>query len=389
MLRGATTGRMTHVLRGLHAPLLLLAPLACFGGDGTLGAACERDGDCGAEQSCQRQICSLCGDGVAQSGELCFEGPEASDAQPAGVGSLALVDIDGDGTTDLVWPDPDGLAVSAVSGDSFASAQVRPLDVTAVWSGDVDGDGLSELLTRDSSGGAALWRPDAGGDLLEVPDFDLEPLQGFSDAVIHPDLGIVGQIGSMLVRVGLEREPASAALEGNITHLRAAPSLNDGASFDVLVVTDAPAFVPVFATEEGLVVQPAVALAEAVLDITTTTWNGDALGDAAVLYETGQVQVWLGTGGGGFVEGPSGAAAASSERIAVFDANVDRLLDVVTYGPASSVELLVRRGAELDDGVEIDDAALWWIAPLRVGTDPFTDLVLYDGARISVLRSAP
>lgn len=389
MLRGATTGRMTHVLRGLHAPGLLLVPLACFGGDGTLGGACERDSDCGGEQSCQRQICSLCGDGVAQSGELCFEGPEASDAQPSGVGSLTLVDVDGDGTLELVWPEPDGLAVAALSGESFADAQVRPFDVRAVWSGDVDGDGQTELLTQDSSAAVTLWRPDAAGELLEVSELELEPLQGLNDAVIHPDFGIVGQTGNTLVRVGLEREPASAVLEGNITHLRAAPSLNDGASFDVLAVTDAPAFVPVFATEDGLTAQPPVALAEAVLDIATTTWNGDALGDAVVLYETGEVQVWLGTGGGGFVEGPSGASVSTSERLAVFDANSDRLLDVVTYGPSSSVDLLVRRGAELDDGVELDGAALWWIAPLGVDADRFVDLVLYDGARISVLRSAP
>lgn len=369
--------------------LLLLAPAACFGGEGTLGGACEQDGDCGADQTCERQICSLCGDGVAQAGELCFEERQASEAQPAGAVSLALVDVDGDGSAELVWPGPGGLAVATVSGDSFAAAQERPFDVTAVWSGDVDGDGLAELLTRDSSGGAALWRPNSAGELLEVPGFELEPLRGLTDAVVHPDFGIVAQLGNTLVRVGLEAEPVTVTLEGDITHLRAAPSLNDGVSFDVLAVTDAQAFVPVFTAEAGLEVQPAVALPEAVLDVATTTWNRDAFGDAAVLDETGRVQVWLGTGGGAFVEGATGVATLSSERIAVLDANADRSEDIVAYGPESSVRLLVRRGAELDDGLEIDDASSWWIAPLAVGSDPFTDLILYDGTSISILRSAP
>ncbi len=368
---------------------LLLAPTACFAGDGTLGAACERDDDCGAEQSCQRQICSLCGDGVAQAGELCFEGPQASEAQPAGAVSLALLDVDGDGAADLLWPAPGGLAVATASADGFAPAQERPFDVTAVWSGDVEGDGLAELLTRNASGGAALWRPDASGALLEVSGIDLEPLRGVTEAVMHPDFGIVGQLGNALVRVGVEREPASVVLEGDISHLRAAPSLSDGASFDVLAVTDGQAFVPVLAVQSGLEIQPAVSLPHAVLDVATTRWNGDAFGDAAVLYETGEVQVWLGTGAGGFVEGPRGSAALSSEHIAVFDANADRLEDIVSYGPQSSIRLLVRRGAELDGALVFDDAPAWWMAPLAVGPDPFADLILYDGMTISVLRSAP
>ena len=49
---------------------LLLSTAACFDGEGSLGGACERDADCGGAQSCERSICSLCGDGVAQAGEL-------------------------------------------------------------------------------------------------------------------------------------------------------------------------------------------------------------------------------------------------------------------------------------------------------------------------------
>ncbi|MBV1859668.1 MAG: VCBS repeat-containing protein [Nannocystaceae bacterium] len=369
--------------------LLSFAPAACFGGEGTLGAACDRNGDCGAEQSCQRQICSLCGDGVAQAGEVCFDGPQPSEARPAGAVSFAFADVDGDGSVDLVWPGPDGLAVAALSGDGIAAAQERPFDVRAVWSGDIDGDGLAELLTRDSSGGAALWRPNTEGELLEVSGLDLEPLRGLTDAVVHPDFGIVGQLGSVLVRVGLEREPASVEIDGDITHLRAAPSLREGASFDVLVATEAPAFVPVFVVEDGLEAQAEVALPDPVLDVATTMWNGDPLGDAAVLYETGRVQVWLGTGGGAFVEGPGGAATLSSERIAVFDANADRLEDIVAYGPASGVRLLVRRGTELDDSLELDAVSSWWVAPVTLGPAPFADLALYDGTTLSILRSAP
>ncbi len=369
--------------------LPLFAAVACYGGEGTLGGACERDADCGAEQACERQICSLCGDGVAQAGELCFDGPQATPAVPAGAVSFALADVDGDGVAELVWPGSVGLAVAAVSGEGFAAAQERAFDVTAVWSGDVDGDGLAELLTRDSSGGAALWRPDAAGELLAVSGLELEPMRGLSAAVIHPDFGIVGQVGSMLVRVAPEVEPAAVTLEGDISHLRAVPSLRDGVSFDVLAVTDARALVPVFALASGLEVRPAVALPEPVLDVATTRWNRDAFGDVAVLYDNGQVQVWLGTGEGELVEGTRGAAALTSERITLFDANADRFEDILAYGPSSSVRVWVRRGTELDDALELDAASAWWIAPLAVDPDPFTDLIVYDGTAISVLRSAP
>lgn len=373
----------------LPCAVLLLASSACFGGEGTLGGACERDGDCGAEQLCERQICSLCGDGVAQAGELCFDGPQASEAEPVGAASLAVVDVDGDGVPDVVWPVAGGLAVASGSADGFAAAQERPFDVTAVWSGDIDSDGVAELLTRDSSGGAALWRPDPAGELREVADLDLEPLRGLTDAVLHPDFGIVGEVASTLVRVGGAGEPAPVQLDGEITHLRATPSLRDGGTFDVLAVTEGRAFIPVFATEDGLEAQSAITIPEPMLDVATTRWNGDALGDAVVLYETGQVQVWLGTGGGAFAEGPGGGASLSSERIAVFDANADRLEDVVAYGPESSVYLLVRRGSELDSRVDFTDAAVSWMLPATVGSDPFTDVLLYDGTTISILRSAP
>ncbi|MGH1343458.1 MAG: FG-GAP repeat domain-containing protein [Nannocystales bacterium] len=380
---------MTRSLRWLRCSALLLTPAACFGGEGTLGAACERDGDCGAEQSCQREICGLCGDGVAQAGEVCLDGPQSSEAQPAGALFVALADVDGDGAADLVWPAPSGLAVAQRVDDGFAGAQERPFDVTALWSGDVDGDGVAELLTRDTSGGAALWRPNAAGELQEAAELDLEPLRNLTHALLHPDFGVVGQVGNTLVRVDFELDPSTVELGEDVTHLRAAPSLSDGVSFDLVAVTDVQALVPVLVTEGGLELQPEISLPETALDIATTRWNGDAFGDVAVLYDTGQVQLWLGTGSGALVEGPSGAAALSSERLAVFDVNSDRSPDVLVFGPESSMRLLVHRGAELDGALEFADTSAWWVTPLTVGLDPFVDLVVYDGTSISILRSAP
>lgn len=366
-----------------------LLAAGCFGGEGTLGGACEQDEDCGGEQTCARSICSLCGDGIAQAGELCLEGPTPTEAVAPDVVSIAILDVDQDGRVDLVWPAEGGLAVSLQAEDGFAAAQERPFDVTAVYAGDADADGATDLLIRDATGGASLWRPVDAGELTRVESIDLEPLRGLTAARLDPDLGVVARVGETLVRVGPGREPATVELGDEITHVVLAPSLNEAGPPDVVAVRAGLELVAVFVTDDGLQMQEPVRAMPFILDLAPLDWNGDGLTDVIALFDGGETRVYLSDGLGGFVPGAEQAVSASSERLLAFDATDDRTTDLLSFGAESDLRLAVRRGPQLDAASVLDDASWRFVAPVQVGADPRVDLVLYDGARFSILRRRP
>lgn len=379
---GVTTGAMKRL------GLLLLGSAACYSGDATLGGACERDADCGDAQACTRSICSLCDDGVAQSGELCFEGPLSTEAAVADASHLAVLDMNGDGRGDLVWPGVDALFFALNVEDGFDPAQSIPFDVTAVWSGDFDGDGTTELVVRDSVGGAGLWRADGAGGLVAEDDVDLEPARGLTQAVVDPGLGLAAVVGNTLVRVGASAS-ASVELPANVTALAAAEA-NQQAITDFVVALDDDTLRPVFVSDDALSVQPPTMLGASAADLRRVRWNSDALDDVVTVSEGGTVAVFLSDGQGGLVEAASVQVPMRNTSVLVFDADDDLDDDVIVYGPQTKPSLLVRRGRELDDPITLDETrGAHWLAAVRVGPDPFDDLVRYDGAAFSVLRRNP
>jgi|GEM_PF-2278187 len=369
---------------------LLSSTAACFDGEGSLGGACERDADCGGAQSCERSICSLCGDGVAQAGELCLDEPEPTNASAEGIVSLASIDMDGDGQLDLVWPGQGALSVARVSEAGIDAAQALVLDVTAVWSGDIDGDGVVELLTRDSATGAALWRANGSGELVPVPEVDVAPLRGLSAAVLDPDFGVIAEVGSRLVRVQSGAEPIDVELDADATHLVVAPSIDEGGRRDVVVVLEERELVGVRVTDDGML-QPFAPqfMAPAVRDVAAVRWNGDAYGDVVILSKDGEARVWLSDGTQAFVEGPTRGMSQTAQRVLVHDMTDDLVPDVFTVGPESNVRLAVQRGGELDRSAALLSMQASWATVMRVGTDPFDDLVLYDGTTFFVARGNP
>lgn len=388
---GATTPLVRRC--GSLLLLLLLPVAACFGGEGTLGGACERDDDCGADQTCSRSVCGLCDDGIAQAGELCFDEAEAAVAQAPDVASLARIDLNADGVADIVWADSTGLGVALAMGEGFELAPSRTLDVTAVWTGDADGDGVTDLVTRDAAGGANLWRVDAMGELVRA-ELDLEPLRGLTLAVVRPEFGIVAAGAGTVTRVEDEGTTMAVDFDDDVTHLIAVDSVDTDGAPDVLAVVGRRRIVGIAATTEGFEAQPGHQfstdiLDSDILDVASVSWNGDAFGDVVVLFDRGAAEVWLSDGQGGFVEGPSAALSLNSAAVLAFDATADRQPDLLGFGPQSDLRLAIGRGDAFDTSIVLDDGAWRWVSPSRVGVDRFVDLVVYDGTSFAVLQGAP
>lgn len=374
---------------GLAAVLAAATGTSCYRGEGTLGGACEQDADCGEPQTCARSVCSLCGDGIAQAGELCLESLREVAEPGPDVGPIVQLDLDGDGRSDLAWPGDGGLTVAG-SADDFATTTTLPMDVNAVWSGDLEGDGIVDVLTRDAAGGATLRRPGGSGMLIEVGSVDTEPLRGLTQAAIASGLGIIAAQTGALVRVRADEEPQMVAFEGEVASLIAAVSLDGDAVPDVLAFVPPRTVVPVFATEDTLIPQTPVVLDQPIVALDVIAWNADGLWDVVTLSDNGRIDVWLSDGAGGLIEGPTSAVPRASTGLLVADVTLDTVPDVLAFGGEPGLRLAVHRGGELDDDLQIDDGGPFaWVGQVALPGDPFVDLALYDGASFSVLRRDP
>ncbi len=378
-----------HSRRTVALLLAVTAGGSCYRGEGTLGGACERDADCGDPQTCARSVCSLCGDGIAQAGELCLDDARVVGEVGPGAAPIVQTDIDADGRLDLAWPGTGGLVVVG-SADDFASTRILPMDVNAVWTGDVEGDGIIEVLTRDAAGGATLWRPGGTQGLVEVASVDTEPLRGLTRAAIAPELGIVAAQAGALVRVRPDAEPERVDFEGEVGSLTPAVSLDGDAMRDVIAWLPPRTLVPVFVTEDGITPQVPVVLELDVVAVDVVAWNADGLSDVVVLSDNGRVDIWLSDGAGGLLEGPTSVVPPASTGLLVADVTLDQVPDVLAFGGESGLHLAVHRGGDLDDDLLIDEGGPYpWVGEVALGGDRFSDLALYDGASLSVLRRDP
>jgi hypothetical protein len=78
------------------------------------------------------------------------------------------IDLDGNGTGDLIWVDDGGVAVAWLNGDA---ATTRPLGGGGGWNlaatGDFNADGVTDLAWRGPSGEIVLWLMNAGGTTID------------------------------------------------------------------------------------------------------------------------------------------------------------------------------------------------------------------------------
>lgn len=367
-----------------------LLSAGCYGGEGTLGGACEREEDCGGSQSCERGVCSLCGDGVAQAGELCLDDLRPTQAMGASSQTPALADLDGDGREDVLWTVDGGLAMATQASDGLSAATTIPFDATELWTGEPFGDGATMVLVRDAAGGAALWMPRLEGDWSRS-ELDLEALRGVRDAVLELQLGLVGVTDTQVVRFSAPQADATViALPQPASRISGHADIDGNGTQEVLLLLDTAELAWVDLGQTGEEAFAPLELGRTIRDAHVVQINADGIADLVVLDDQGLVSVWLADGQGGVAESVSRGLPRSTTSLLIADVTLDGQLDVLGYGPQNDgVRLSIRRGSTFDASTVVAEGGWRWVAPVTVGIDPFVDLLLFDGETFSFAARQP
>lgn len=385
---------------GLGATMALAG---CFRGDGTLGAACERDDDCGGGQRCTHAVCGLCGDGLAQPGELCSVPAAAPEGAPRlGAGTLAAIDLGRDGTTELVGRGDDG--------------------VVTLWRG--DGAGRFTLATRVLEGGEAgpvrLGELDDDAALdLAVVDAQARTLAvGLGDGAgawaMGPPLALAGGV----VDLGLGRAtPGRAAwvawiddgglwqaevgegavlgqplaLEGPRAQWLGDPVVLDDVGGPDLVVVDVDGrrLEPWWSGDAGRLARgEPLALEARAVEVITADVDGDGDADVLVPDDDGGVSVIVSDGEGGLVLAGRVEVPGPARAVVVVDLDRDGdrdLLVAVAHEPA--LWLLPRREGGYPDPAALPvEGAVGAVAAVDVDRDGLVELLLGPAEGTGALR---
>lgn len=323
----------------------------CFHGDATLGSVCREDADCGADQTCENEVCGLCGNESAEPGELCsVEASSPPDALRLTAGPLLLFDRGFDGRIEAVTRGEDG--------------------TVEAWQG--DGQGGFTVATRIPEGGTA--------GLVRLAELD-------QDETI--DLAVVDASARTLA-LGYGNADGSWAFEAPVA-LEAVPT--------DLAVSSAWGEGPVWIAwvdERGLFQAPLdpdtrLLGAAAQLSEPRTQWIGEAVAldddDASldllvVDVEAMALEPWLGDGAGSLVRGQPLALEARATELLTFDVDGDGDVDALVPDEEGGLSVIVDAGSELVlVGRVTTDATVRGITVVDLDRDYDRDLVVaVDGS---------
>lgn len=217
-------------------------------------------------------------------------------AERLGVGSapgeLALRDVDGDGTLDLVAISPPLGTLTVAWGWSGAveTWSVGQLPEALAF-GDVDGDSRLDVVVALAGEAALAVLRGAGPRRLAGPE-----------------------------RVAVGRRPTAVTTADLDGDGRAEIVVVDGVDDDLRVVAYGP---------QGLVAGPAIAVGAGPAGVVAGDFSGDGVADVAVTLEVeGVARLFLGTGAGGLRAGPELYAGAGPTRALAADLDDDGALDL-------------------------------------------------------------
>jgi hypothetical protein len=327
----------------------------CFSGDSTLGSICREDADCGADQTCENEVCGRCGDGLRQSGELCsVPATELASAPRVTAGPLLAFDRERDGLIELVVRGEDG-TVQLWQGDgrggfTLARSLTEGGRTGPVRLADLDGDQAVDLVVVDAEARtiALGYGDDEGGWRFEPPvalggtPWDLSvggtwvawaDERGLWRASVDPQARTLGEAEQLTGArpqwlgepVALDDDDALDLVVASVDDMTLEPWLGDGAS--------------------GLVRGEPIAIEQRATDLVMLDADGDGDGDAMVPDEAGGITVVVDAGAGLVV--------------------IDR---VITAGPVRGITVADLDGDyDRDLVVAVDGEQPLWLLPLRLG----------------------
>jgi hypothetical protein len=381
-----------------------LAAVGCFRGEATLGAVCEQDADCGADQVCVDEVCGYCGDGVAQAGELCTVEALALTAAPrATPADLLAIDLERDGKIDLVTRGEDG-TVELWDGDGGGGWTVR----TRMPAGGVTGPVRLAELDEDET--IDLVVVDAGAPTIELGYGDGSGAFTFTGAVAVGDAPVDVAVGAAdwggpawvvwvdgqglwqaLVAPQSRTLGQAVALAGARAQWVADPvALDEDDALD-LVVADVDGMVlePWFGDGAGgLSRGEPIALEGRATEVVTLDLDGDGDADVLVPDEGGGVTVIVSDAEGGLE--PAGRAMVPGVARGVTAADLDRDSDrdlVVVTEHDSPVWVLRSLAGRYRDPIALPAAgAVGAVLGVDGDRDGLTELLLGPSDGVGALR---
>lgn len=370
------------------ASLALVLGVGCFDPSATMGAACDRTRDCGQGQHCRHGLCGRCGDERRQVGETCF-----SDATPLGpVGAdarMVVADLAGNGRADVVVIDGAGLTwwrrTATVDDTTLTLAE----PATALAVGELDGAAPREIVVGGAGGIAVVTVDDTAlvlADSLAVGEDvgDVAVLE-VDDAAGRIAWTAGGQSGAIAIVDGTGAALGSLAVGPWPRFVTALDHDGDGWR-DLAVTVGMPARLWVLRGDpSGLVPGPSVALAAAPVAIAPYDRDRDGHPGFAVLFDDGAIDLVDRTRDGDLVaraaiEAP--LALVEPRALAVIDANVDGLLDLLVGG-RDELRLLPSEAGAFDFDVVFAARGATALGVASVGPLPIADVfALADGSLV-------
>ncbi len=374
VLLGTGDGSFQPALTFATGTLSYSVAVGDFNGDGIQDLALANYGASGGSVS----ILLGNGDGSFQ--------PPRNFGTGAGSNFVAVGDVNGDGTADLVVADVVGNDVSVLLGNGDGSFQparsfaagTRPY---ALALADFNGDGVPDLAVVDSpiSGSGTV------SVLLGTGDGSFQPAQTFAVGS-HPasvavgdfngdgrpdlavaDFGSSGQGSDIRVLLGTgdgSFQPAGTYAVGRSSVFVMAGDLNGDGALDLAVANQSSNDVSVLLGNGDGSFQSAPHFAAGIQPaaVALGDFNGDGIPDLAVANAgSNDVSVLLGNGDGSFQPAVTYAAGSDPQAIAVGDFNGDGIPDlaVANYG-GGTITVLLGNG----------DGTFRATAPLGGGTHP-------------------
>lgn len=366
----------------------MVATLAgCFSGDPTLGSICREEADCGEDQSCENEVCGLCGDGLFQPGELCSVPATALDSAPRVTAGLLLAfDRERDGTLELVVRGEDG-TVELWQGDGQGGFTLAmPLAVGGrsgpVRFADLDGNDAVDLVVVDAEARtlALGYGDDAGGWSFEPP----VQLDG-----VPTDLSVGGTWVAWVDEAGLWRASVDAQARtlgepGRLTDARTQwigepVALDDDDALDLVVASaDTMEIEPWLGDgASGLVRLQPIALDHRPTELFMLDADGDGDGDAMVPDEAGGITVLADAGDDlQLIDRVEVAGSVRGMTVADLDGDYDRDLVVAVDGDPSLWMLRLRTGWYADALPLPATGPVGTVRALDVDRDTLLELVL-------------